>query len=251
MKLTKNQLIKLTRGQLETLGYQEIRDSIGIANGLFVKLISKDIYLTLGFTISSFYDSMFTAAYYLSKTTLWGAVWDDIPEEGYKRVGDFLTKDERFRLLTEEYCLDGVIDSWWDAANKTDINKFIEAVSITEDRFLLQIDLIKKVNASREIGKLFELGNMVLDKVKSNDFTLYEYKYIPKQPIDDIPMIWFQAAEVVLSSSNEAVNINTVKRLAGDAWRRKLLSDLFGNTPESGFPEPNYKEDQGGISILK
>jgi len=226
MKLTKNQLIRLIRGQLGALGYQKIRDSIGISNGLFVKLISKDIYLTLGFTISSFYDSMFTAAYYLSKTTLWGAVWDDIPEESYKRVGDFLAKDERFRLLDEEYCLDGVIDSWWDGANQTDINKFIETVSLTEERFLSQIDLIKKVNSSREVDQLFELGNMVIDKVKSNDFNSYECKYIPKQAIDDIPMIWFQAAEVVLSSSNEPLNINTVKRLADDARKRKLLSDL-------------------------
>jgi len=93
MKLTKVRLVKLTRVQLSKLGYQEMKDSVTGANGLFVRSLGDGFYLSLGFVISNYYESKFTAAYYLSQSTRWSSWWNDIPVESYRRPGDFLEKE--------------------------------------------------------------------------------------------------------------------------------------------------------------
>src|ERR1700712_5244362 len=101
MKLTKQNLIRITKKGLRELGYLEVKDTTSGAQGLYIKLIENDLYLTLGLTISRYYDSMFTASFYLSKTTIWAAIWGNMPENAYKRAGSFLTIEERKILLEE------------------------------------------------------------------------------------------------------------------------------------------------------
>ncbi|WP_315817063.1 hypothetical protein [Paraflavitalea speifideaquila] len=151
MKLAKAKLLKNLRNELFKMGYDEIKDSITAAEGLFIKRLPSNFYLSLGFTISNFYDSLFTADFYLSKTTLWGATWGDIPREAYKRVGAFLTKEERALYLDTIYNKEGVIDAWWSGDKDEDFDKFIQVVNITEERFLKQDGLFDKVENSSEV----------------------------------------------------------------------------------------------------
>ena len=224
MKLTKSKLIKITRNGLKELGYKEVKDTITPAQGLYIKIVEKDFYLTLGLTISRYYHSMFTASFYLSKTTIWALFGGDIPKNSYERVGCFLTKKEKEVLLEDTYSKEGVNDAWWNLENENVLEHFFETVKITEKRFLDQPGLFDKIKNSSLVNELHKLAKMVIEAIDSTNKNEYNYQYIPEKPIDDIPMEWFKAAERVISNENDILNINTVKRLAADAWRQNLIT---------------------------
>ena len=173
--------------------------------------------MTLGLEVSRLYDARFTASYYLSKTTRWGSVWYDIPKESYERVGKYLTKEERKLLLNEEFCRDGVIDAWW---HDNEVDNFFRAIELTEPRFLYQ-DLFSKIEESIEAQKLSHYSSAVINAIQEGRVDeLANYKFIPEKPINDVPLIWFKAAEAVVLNENGILNSNTVKALAFDAWRQ-------------------------------
>ncbi|OKS87276.1 hypothetical protein [Mucilaginibacter polytrichastri] len=221
MKLTKNQLIKATKAEIEILNYREVKDTITGAQGLYIKSIDKNLYLTLGLTISKYYESKFTRAFYLSKLTSWSMFGGDIPKESYQRVGRFLTIEERSRLLESEYSKNGVIDAWWDISIEQSINNFIEAIRITEGRFLNQPHLIDNILRSNDVSRLETRVQLVIKRVNSIDDVIY--KYIPTKPVDDIPMEWFKAAELVLIEEHAILNANAVKSLGADAYRQNTF----------------------------
>jgi hypothetical protein len=226
MKLTKAKLIGITAKKLNELGYIELQDTLTGSNGLFGKKIQKDFFLTLGLEISRYYHSMFTASFYLSKTTRWGSVWGDIPHECYERVGHFLTPEERKKYLSEEFHQEGVIDAWWDGANEKEVANFIKIVKISEERFVGQKDLSHKIESSTEIKELSESAAIVIDKATTNNFNGRSYQFLPTKVIDDIPINWFRAAEEVLSQRKPILNANTVKLLAADAWHQKKIQEV-------------------------
>jgi hypothetical protein len=221
MKLAKSKLLKITKDKLTELGYQEFKDTQTGASGLFIKLINEDYYLTLGLTISRFYNTRFTASYYLSKTTRWSAVWGDIPKESYQRIGHFLTKEERQLLLDEEHNKEGVTDAWWSSNDEQEISKFFRTIELTEKRFLNQKNLFSKIESSSEVIKLVSYSFRVIALVTEGKTPeQYEYQFTPNKPIDDVPLIWFKAAEISLIDQGGILNQNTVKLLAVDAWRQ-------------------------------
>ncbi|WPU97693.1 hypothetical protein SNE26_16835 [Mucilaginibacter sp. cycad4] len=226
MKLTKNKLIRLTKTGLNSLGYREIPDSTTGAQGLYIKTADVNLFLTVGLTISRYYDSMFTASYYLSKVTCWGAVWGDIPNNSYERVGSFLTKGERDMLLEERYRKEGVKDAWWDGEDDEAIKAFIKTIEITESRFLSQPGLCYDVMNSVEVNELAGLSKATIHSIETNHEDLSSFKFMPPKPIDNIPIEWFKAAEKTIIEKGAILNINTVKRLAADAYRQFIVVHL-------------------------
>ncbi len=222
MKLTKNKLIYLVKDELEKLGYTYITDSLTGAQGLFAKNVRGIYYITLGLEISKYYDSMFSASYYFSKTTRWSSVWGDIPRDSFERVGVLLHRNERNKLLSDEYNKEGVIDAWWNIKEPTSIPNFIETIKISEVRFQGNKMLIKSIDESTEIAELFELAQKTKDAVKNKQICS-KLEYQPNKIIDEIPFIWFEAAETVLRNNRGILNKNTVKLLAADAWRQVTL----------------------------
>ncbi len=229
MKLTKAKLLQETRDGLIKLGYKEVKDNISSADGLFIKPIAPGFFLTLGFTKSRFYDSRFTADFYLSKITIWSAMWGDIPRKSSERIGVFLTEKERKLYLDDEQQLVGS-DAWWQADRKGDFQKFLETVRITEERFLNQEGLFEKIENSAEVKELVDQVNDVFAIIDKGSYRGMEFKFIPEKKIGDIPGEWFKAAEIALGIKERILNKNTVKRLAADAWRQKqLYEDAFKN----------------------
>jgi len=228
MRITKKKLIIITKAGIENLGYKEIQDTITVAQGLYIKLIENGLYLSIGLTISRYHDSMFTASFYLSKTTNWATYGGDIPKQSYQRVGHLLTKEERNILLDEKYTKDGINDAWWNAQNQKEVNNFIKTLNITEKRFLNQANLMIDIQNSKDVNELGKLAKMVIHKVDHDNIDKFNYQFIPKKPIDNIPIEWFKAAEIVIKSENAVLNINTVKLLAADAYRQRILISLTG-----------------------
>ncbi|MBO9565653.1 MAG: hypothetical protein J7621_22955 [Niastella sp.] len=223
MRLTKAKLLSKVREGLRKLEYKEVNDPVTAAEGLFVKNLSSGFFITLGFTISRFYDSRFTADFYLSKTTIWAATWGDIPLESYKRVGAFLTSEERALFLDTEYGTIEGGDAWWSGDNIDSFNNFLEAVKITEGRFLAQGDLFIKVEESTEVQELVDHVSGLFAVIDNGVDNSRKYQFVPDKKLGDIPEEWFKAAEITLSNKNAILNKNTIKRLAADAWRQKVL----------------------------
>lgn len=222
MALTKNKLIKSLKEGLVELGYVEFSDTSTGAQGLFIKKLSNSLFLSLGTTISRYLDAQFSASFYLSKTTRWGSVWGDIPKEAYKRVSHFLTQEERISLLNHEHH-EG-LDAWWNGFDSEEIEKFFKAVELAEKRLLQDSDLLGKIEESKEIHELSELARHAIEVVKSRKVNS-ELEYRPTKEIDNIPLVWFEAAETVLGKTDIKLNKNLVRHLAGDSWRQYNLNN--------------------------
>lgn len=220
-RLTKSVLIKLVKHDLEERGYLELKDSLTGAQGLFGKVIRSNFFLTLGLTISNYYEERFTATYYLSKTTRWGSIWGDIPRESYQRIGHFLTSNERPFYLDKEYCVDNVRDAWWHIDDES-VRKFMAAVELTEERLLNEGQIFYDIENSREVKILAEDAEHVMRLIHQMPKGSV-FKYVPKNIVDGIPPVWFEAAELVLHARGEILNMNRVKLLAADSWRQHQL----------------------------
>lgn len=225
MKLSKKKLIKLVRPSLKKLGFTEFKETTEGSQGFFAKKLKNDFYLVLGLIIHRYYDSAFTGAFYLSKTTRWASVWGDIPNESYKRPGHLLTDVERSIYPEDEINVKGSYDIWWDGNNEKSVLDFLRVIELTEPRFTNQTDLIEKINQSKEVNILSNYSEKVKNIVATNqaDDT---YSFLPAKEVDEIPIIWFKASEKVLKESKGILNANTVKLLAADAYRQKQLENV-------------------------
>ena len=227
MKLKKRKLLEETRDKVLALGYSEFKDSLMGTEGLFVKRLANGLLLTLGLEMSRLYDSRFTASYYLSKTTRWGAIWGDIPDECYGRVGRFLTTEERKLYLDAEHSKEGVIDAWWNANEYGAFENFFRVLEVTEARFLSQENLFSRIENSSDVRELASYSSGVIALVVDAKLpTRYDYQYIPSAPVDDVPLDWFKAAESTLLKQKGILNANTVKLLAADAWRQFKIKEV-------------------------
>jgi hypothetical protein len=73
------------------------------------------------------------------------------------------------------------------------------------------------------VKELADYSAGVIKMIEPGESTKGNYRFVPQKPIDDIPIEWFEAAEKVISNKNGILNANTVKLLAADAWRQKLI----------------------------
>jgi hypothetical protein len=224
MKLTKAKLISSVREGLINLGYEWFTDSLTGSDGLFGKIVNRHFFLMLGLTISKHFEGIFTASFYLSKCTRWGSLWGDIPRDSYQRVAHFLTDAERKILLDQEYAQEGIRDGWWKASEEIGCKNFLATIKITEPRFLDQKDVFEKIELSLEIKELEDYAKAVMMLVDENHSSFdYDFRFIPKKTIDQIPLKWFETSEKVLAERGAILNSNTIKLLAADAWRQKQL----------------------------
>jgi hypothetical protein len=224
MKLSKAKLVKLVKPHLNQLGYIDFKDSLSGYQGLFSKKIGNDFYLTLGLIIHRYYDSAFTAEFYLSKTTRIASIWDDIPKESLERPSFLLTDVERSIYPEDEINVKGAYDIWWDGNDEKSVLDFLRVIELTEPRFINQTDLREKINQSKEVNILSNYSEQVKNVVAINQ-TDGAYAFLPVKEIDEIPIIWFKASEKVLKESKGILNANTVKLLGADAYRQKQLDN--------------------------
>lgn len=209
------------RQDLESLAYKFFEDAK--SDGLFCKQKGEGNYLSLGLTIHRFYDTMFTADFYLALCTRWGTTWGNIPKDSCERSGIFLDRAERQKFLSEEYTEEGVIDAWWNADDAVGVKNFIEVIKITEERFVNQPTLKRRIRESTDAVTLGRLAEKTMQLVKESQFDV-ELKFQPRNILKKVPGIWYRTAELVLRKSESILNEKTVKILAEDAWRMNVLN---------------------------
>lgn len=217
MKLTKSKLIESVRSKMESLDFTEFKNTKSGFQGLFVKRVAADLYLTLGLTIHRYYESAFTADYYLSSNTVIGAVWGDIPKECYVRIGFLLNDDERMLYPADNINVRGNSDIWWYGDEEQSVIDFLRVVKLTEKRFIQQPDLIRKIRNSQEIKFLSDYAERV-KAIAIKEKLDGVFHFIPVKEVNGIPLIWFRASEKVINDSHGILNSHTVIRLATDAF---------------------------------
>jgi hypothetical protein len=221
MKLKSTTLSSYLSESLRELGYIEFRDKCRVADCLFIKPCKCGFYLSLGFTISDYFENRFTADYYLSKVTVWAATWGDIPTSCYQRVGSLLTIEERERYLDAEFRQTGRVDAWWSTNQPNMLQDFVNVVKVTEDRFLKTPGLLEQLSESSEIQELVAQSSRVIDIVSQKTIAETEQMRFPLKY--QISEDWFIAAESVLKDMGSLINSKVVARLAADSWRQACL----------------------------
>lgn len=191
-----------------------------VADCLFVKKVTNGLFLFLGITFSRYEKENFTGSFYLSKVTIFSAVWGDIPRNSYKRISTFLKEEERLLSLSEDYCKQGMVDGWWSIDDTYSISNFKKTVDLTEERFLSQDNLFDSIEHSTEIQRLDELSENVITEIVSNRVDIDKLLKVQKNKINTK---WFKGAEAILSATNENVTEQLTKRLASDAWRKTFI----------------------------
>lgn len=225
MKLSKKTLIRLVKPQLIAMGFTEFKDSIFGTSGLFINKVDHGLYLSLGMNIHRFYESLFTCDLFFSRTTRIYSCWGDIPRNCCMRPGYLLNNDELLKYSKGE---DMAPDIWWDASNEDDINNFFKVLNLTIPRHTANNLLINLLYESDDLTRLCELSSLVIEMIRCGELDdHYPYSFIPCREIDNIPMKWFCAAEIILRKEriNETKYLsNLVKQLAADAYRQFRLN---------------------------
>jgi len=212
MKLTKAKLISRVKPGLTLLGYHWFKDSITGCDGLFVKKLPNNFYLSIGMNIHRFYEDCYTCDYYLSLTTCINCLWGDIPALSSKRPGELLSDEEIGSSRNH--------DIWW--SGDSSIVEFLSVIKITEPRFINNMELLNDIKRSNDVNLLYKLASETINSVDNLPNIIYSYT--PPKDIDNIPQKWFLAAEFVLKKFGDDINFHQVKRLAADAYRQYVLS---------------------------
>ena len=220
MKLTKAKLISNLTPCLQELGYLWFKDSISPFQGLYAKKVGEGMFLTLGLTISKYYDDLFTGSFYLSRTTRIGCIWGDIPYKSYVRPGLLLDDMEIVEFRNENSIKN---DLWWKGLIPSSTKNFISCLILAENKLLGDEELHKQIICSSDVDKLYADSHKTIDIV--DKIPIFNFKYLPVKCIDNIPKKWFMAAEYILSTGNGVINKNTVKDLAADAYRQFVIGN--------------------------
>ena len=223
MKLSKKKLISILKQDIESLGFTYFRDSSPHDQGTFFMKVEGDMFLALSLVIHRFYDSMFTASYYLSPTTYVGATWGDIPKDSYQRPGYILTENEFLQFSKDGNLI--ARDIWFDGFIESDVNDFIQIVKLTYKRFASNLDLRERIEQSKDVKLLVNLSRKTLEFAIRREFDeVLEYQ--PEKEIDGVPLDWFMASETVLRKECYILNKNTVRQFAVGAYRQFCLNKI-------------------------
>lgn len=205
---------------LSDIKYISIPNVNTVADCLFVKKMTNGLFLFLGVIFSKYEKGKFTGSFYLSKVTIFSAVWDDIPQNSYKRVASFLKEDERPLFLSEDYCKEGMVDGWWNIDDNDSIMSFKSTVDLVETRFLNQDNLFESIWNSTEIRNLDKLSENVITEIINRKGDVDKLLKLKKNKICDE---WFEIAASVLSNTGGNVTDLLIKRLSSDAWRKTFI----------------------------
>jgi len=85
---------------LAELGYINVPNINSVVDCLFVKKLANGLFFFWGLTFSRYEKGNFTGSFYLSKVTIFSAVWDDIPPSSYRRISTLLSEEERPLFLS-------------------------------------------------------------------------------------------------------------------------------------------------------
>lgn len=220
MKVTRKQLFnKLIPFFEEEMGYTYFKDTISAASGLFAKKIDNEIYLSIGITTSNLFENSFTCDYFMAQSLRYACLFNGI-EDAFLAPVQLLSEEE-----LNKYRNNGVLSElyWWYSDDTNSIESFKESVRITEPRLLNNYELRERVAINENTKHQHDLTTKVR-KLAQSGVPDFKTQFVPEKEKDDIPLIWFIAAEYV-QKDEEYFNKNLIFSLAADAYRQYVLDE--------------------------
>ena len=220
MKVTRKQLFKKLIPFFEKeMGYTYFKDTISPASGLFAKKIDEKIYVCIGIDTSNLYENAFDCNYYMGLSLTYALLYEGI-RDAYLRSWQLFSEEElnKYRSIGafSEYF-------WWHSDDDNSIESFKDAVRLTEPRFINNLCLRERIAANEEAKHQHDLTTKVRMLVQCG-VSDFETQFVPEKEKDDIPLIWFIAAEYV-QKDEEYFNKNLIFSLAADAYRQYVLDE--------------------------
>ena len=104
--------------------------------------------------------------------------------------------------------------------NDESVKRFLGSIKIAETRFISDIDMITRINRSKEVERLYNEQEKVISYLgRISEFD--NYQFIPTKCLC-APIEWYKAAELLCRESVE-YSINTVRDLGENAYRVYVL----------------------------
>ena len=172
--------------ELAKLDYKLLPKKQRISDMIYSKELDNGMILSLGITKSKIYNHRFTGSYYLAASYTWSMASPIfLPENVYERIGNYITLSERKNLVDKLFW--NLTDVWWLYNDSKKILNFVEAVRITQRKFISQgqnilpnllnpnkyLDYKNYISALNEILKNIDILNNDVPNFL-NDESLYE-----------------------------------------------------------------------------
>lgn len=104
------------------------------------------------------------------------------------------------------------------------VNDFLRVIEVTEPRFINQVELLNKIQRSKDVAILANYAKAVKKLFAANQID-DSHAFLLSKEVDNVPLIWFQGSEKVLKENKGILNVHTVTRLALDAYRQYQLDN--------------------------
>lgn len=226
-KLFKKELIE----KMQELGYQPFPTRYELN---FVKYLNNNFYLIVSVYFSRFSPDEFTGDLYLSLFS--SSIYLDplIDDCYFKRVGNFLLKEDRQKFLNpylQNVDRDGG-DAWWYASECEGLDNFIEALKISEPRFLAQKGIEQAVLNNKRLrqgyqDRVLKIIHLATDK---NNHIEMELVAQPKTDPFKIGIQWFRAAEIYMQQRGYGkIKKAQLENFASEAYMTYYYQQLNGD----------------------
>src|SRR5215472_10548696 len=220
----KSRFIKEISAYMAALHYGPVPGPLKTCAALFYKKID-DLVLTVGLEFSTRYKERFTASFYLSKSFHWGYMLPGFPKRAFERFGKFLEAPERKHLLDPFFAQPGVVDAWWIGFTSGSVESFLEALRLTESRFVEQPGLSDEVRNCEELKKHLVMVGEVVSGRRALKGPPPNLVHQPSRYAPPIPREYYWAAELVLAKHEPGLaSVSFTDLLAVDSWR---IENLF------------------------
>lgn len=217
--LSRAEVLSSIQRRISELGFHVVPPFFHDFPAQHYKKLDGEIFLILAIEISKHYRDRFSGSFFLSHTyTLPFYPVGPLRDMAYRRIGEFLTHKERVKLLNPEFQVENIVDAWWIGFTDENVASFLEAVALTEPRFLSQDELLPKIASSKDLAAHAELLKQVAELANKLNSPPPNLTYQPKKYNKKIPPKWFWAAELLLIQQNLYVSVTHVSSLAADAF---------------------------------
>ncbi|MBF0784777.1 hypothetical protein E4T80_04685 [Muribacter muris] len=227
-KLFKKELIE----KMQALGYRQFprRNEL-----YFIKDLKNGFYTMVYITFNRFDADEFTGDLYLSLYPSGLYVDFSNYEKCYRRrVGDFLLKEERQTLLNPY--LQNIENvggaAWWYASDCEGLDNFIEALKISEPRFLAQKGIEQAVLNNKLLRRWYQTLVLEIIHLATEPSNQIEMELVaqPKTDPFKIGMQWFRAAEIYMHQRGYGkIKKSQLENFASQAYMTYYYQQLNGD----------------------
>ena len=231
MKLNKESFLQAISPVMDHLGYYYLKNLIETPPIFLGKRVSKESYLFLIIGREGFEKDHISIEMSLSFSTNPLLTGKDIPANNILRV-DVIPVEKGELLIEKE-----TDNSIWSLDKFSKTSDFYNSVTIAESCLLRDIAIKEALTRSKKMKMEVQMEEWVIDWYYNKDeaqLPLKEFlQYVPKEPVEDIPIKWFIVSEIIIKITWINCNKQQVFALAIQSYWKDYLDSQPMFYPEN------------------